>query len=62
MYHSLEQRRQLAELERQLLARSRPDRIQSWRDYRPDRRVETTPNPAPASANPSRPTAAEPGT
>lgn len=53
MYHSLEQRRQLAEIERALLLRVRRDRIETWATYeRPERRLEATPNPTPATASP----------
>jgi hypothetical protein len=53
MFHSLEQRRQLAELERELLLRRRLSRIESWPGYeRPERRADRSPKPSPAAANP----------
>jgi hypothetical protein len=53
MYHSLEQRRQLAQIERELLLRARRDRIESWGDYSGlERRADPIPNPSPATASP----------
>lgn len=53
MYHSLEQRRQLAEIERALLQRVRRDRIEAWSRYeRPDRLAEAATNASPATTRP----------
>jgi hypothetical protein len=53
MYHSLELRRQLAQIERELLLRGRRDRIESWGAYgRAERLTETTQNLSPATASP----------